>query len=483
MSIDQTIDKIFEPIAKTASDIVFYDVMIMGYDIKLILIWLLGAALFFTFYLGFINIRFFKHSIDIVRGKYDDPKDAQSGQISRFQALATSLSGTVGLGNIAGVAVAISIGGPGAVFWMLLMGIFSMSTKFAEVAMGVKYRHRNKAGHPENISGGPMYYLRDAFANRDIPYLGPIVAGAFAVACVAGSIGAGNMFQSNQAYQMVVNVTGGAEGFFGDKGWLFGLGLAVMVGLVIIGGIKSIGAVAGRLVPAMAGIYMVAALVVIVVNIHNVPDALASIFVQAFEPAAGIGGLMGALLVGVQRAAFSNEAGLGSAAIVHATAQTDDHVSQGMVAMIGPFIDTVVICLVTALVIVISGAHLDADGVEGIHLTSKAMETGASWFPYVLALTVFLFAYSTLITWFYYGVKGLTFLFGSKGSVENIYKLIFLACIVIGASSEVKSIIIFADAMILSMAIPNLIGLYLLAPEIKRDLKEYIKKIKAKSVA
>lgn len=477
MSLDQQIDQFFAPIAAFSSDIVFYSVPINGMDVKLILLWLVAAALFWTLYMGFANIRYFSHAVGLVCGKGEKKsKKKEAGEVSRFQALAASLSGTVGLGNIAGVAVAISIGGAGAAFWMVIMGIFSMTTKFAEVSMGVKYRITSQAGE---ISGGPMYYLKHAFESRGIPYLGSITAIFFAFCCVICSIGAGNMFQANQAYTQVMNVTGGVDGFLGDKGWLFGIGLAVLVGLVILGGIKSIGRVAGKLVPTMGAIYIVTGLIVIAVNYQAIPFALHSIVSQAFNPLAGVGGLMGALLVGVQRAAFSNEAGIGSAAIVHSTAQTNDHISQGFVSMIGPVVDTVVICLVTALVIVISGVPTGDAGVQGVALTSEAMATGASWFPYVLALTVFLFAYSTLLTWFYYGLKGLTYLIGEdKKILENAFKLLFLLCVVIGASSELSNIIAFADAAILSLAVPNLIGLYLMAPEIKRDLKDYIAKNK-----
>ena len=477
MSIDTQIDQIFTPLAKIASDIVFYSVPINGLDVKLILLWLVGAAIFFTLYMGFANVRYFRHAIDLLAEPSNSKKKAV-GEVSRFQALAASLSGTVGLGNIAGVAIAISIGGAGAAFWMVLMGLMSMTTKFAEVSMGVKYRQKTGSGKNLKISGGPMYYLKHAFESRNIPVLGSVVAMFFAFCVIIGSLGAGNMFQANQAYLQVMSVTGGAEGFLGNKGWLFGLGLAALVGLVILGGIKSIGNVAGRLVPAMGGIYVVTGLIVILVNYQAIPDALVKIVTEAFDPMAGVGGLLGALLVGAQRAAFSNEAGLGSAAIVHSTAQTDEHISQGLVSMLGPVIDTVVICLITALVIVISGVPTGEEGVQGVQLTSAAMATGASWFPYILTLTVFLFAYSTLLTWFYYGLKGVTYMFGDNKVLENGFKILFLGCVVVGSSSELSSIIAFADAAILSLAIPNLIGLYLLAPEIKRDLKDYISKIK-----
>ncbi|GJL84676.1 MAG: alanine glycine permease [Micavibrio sp.] len=474
--IDAKIDAFFQPFSEAIASIVFYSASLGGHDIKVILIWLVLVSLFFTFYLGFINVRYFKHAVDLVRGKYDKPGDA--GQISRFQALTTSLSGTVGLGNIAGVAVAVSVGGPGAAFWMLVMGFFGMTTKFAEVMLGVKYRHHPDPDRPEIVSGGPMYYIRDAFNNRNIPYLGQIMGGFFAACCVLGTLGAASVFQTNQAYQQVVNVTGGAESFLADKGWLFGLGMAVLVGVVIIGGIKSIAAVASKIVPIMGLIYLVAGLVVIGLHAGQIPEAFVTIFESAFGVKAGIGGLMGALLMGVQRATFSNEAGFGTASIAHAAAKTNEPVSQGFVGMLGPFIDTVIICMVTALVITVTGAYESGSGMEGVELTSRAFESGISWFPYVLCLTVFLFAYSTMIAWSYYGVKSFAFLFGEHEWVGNVFKVIFLLFIVVGASASLDAVILFTDAGVFAMTIPNIIGLYFLAPEIKRDVKDYITRIK-----
>ena len=395
--------------------------------------------------------------------------------------MATSLSGTVGLGNIAGVAVAVSLGGAGAVFWMVLMGLLGMSTKFVEVTLGVKYRAHADAEHPEKLSGGPMYYLKAAFAKRNMHKTGSVMAGIFAVFCIGGSLGGGNMFQANQSFTQFVNMTGGTDAsWWADKGWLFGLILAFLVGLVIIGGIQSIARVTSKLVPLMGGVYMIAGLTVIALHYQNIPAAFAEIFTQAFSFEAGFGGFIGALLVGVQRASFSNEAGLGSAAIVHATAKTNKPISQGFVGMLGPFIDTVVICLVTALVIVITGSYNDGGEMEGVALTSRALESGVSWFPYVLGVTVFLFAYSTLITWSYYGMKCVGYLVGEKDWVDMAFKLVFCGFIVVGCSAELSNVITFSDAMILSMGIPNLIGLYLFAPEIKKDLKEYLHALRSK---
>jgi len=483
MSKDSLINGTFSKLADISESFVFYSLDIglanaAGDPIKvpLILLWLAAASVFFTFYFGFINIRYFKHSVAVAFNRHPEP-DAD-GQISSFQALATSLSGTVGLGNIAGVAVAVTVGGPGAALWMVIMGMFSMSTKFIEVTLGVKYRHHPDPEDRKKISGGPMYYLRDALNNRGIPYLGTVLATLFAVACIGGAIGGGNMFQANQSFAQVLNVTGGEASWFYGKGWVFGLIMAAMVAVVIIGGIKSIAGAASKIVPFMAGIYLLAGFIIIAMNLPALPGALGIIVTSAFSLQAGVGGFIGALLAGIQRATFSNEAGLGSAAIVHATAQTDIPAKQGIAGMMGSFVDTVVICMMTALIIVISGVYETTDGMTGVELTSAAMGSAVSWFPYVLALCVVLFAYSTLITWYYYGEKCLTFLFGEKRYVTLAFKLIFCAFVVLGAAAELKNVIRLSDAMFFSLAIPNIIGLYILAPEVKRDLKEYLQTLK-----
>lgn len=483
MSKDSLINGTFAKLADISESIVLYSLDLgltnaAGDPIKvpLILLWLAAASVFFTFYFGFINIRYFKHSVAVAFNRHPEP-DAD-GQISSFQALATSLSGTVGLGNIAGVAVAVTVGGPGAALWMAIMGMFSMSTKFIEVTLGVKYRHHPDPEDRKKISGGPMYYLRDALNNRGIPYLGTVLATLFAVACICGAIGGGNMFQANQSFAQVLNVTGGEASWFYGKGWVFGLIMAAMVAVVIIGGIKSIAGAASKIVPFMAGIYLLAGFIIIAMNLPALPGALGIIVTSAFSLQAGVGGFIGALLAGVQRATFSNEAGLGSAAIVHATAQTNIPAKQGIAGMMGSFVDTIVICMMTALIIVISGVYETTDGIAGVELTSAAMGSAVSWFPYVLALCVVLFAYSTLITWYYYGEKSLTFLFGEKRWVVLAFKLIFCAFVVIGAEAELRNVIRFSDAMFLSLGIPNIIGLYILAPEVKRDLKEYLQTLK-----
>ncbi len=483
MAIDQLINEHITTIADSVEGVVFYakEVEFMGeaFAVPLILVWLAAASLFLTVYFNFINIRYFGHAVRVLRGKYD--KKSDKGEINRFQALMTSLSGTVGLGNIAGVAVAVSAGGPGAVFWMALMGMFGMSAKFAEAALGVKYRHYPNPKNKNHVVGGPMYYLKAAFDKRDQAHFGSFLAIIFAVCVVFGAVGAGNMFQANQAFQQVVNVTGGDGGYFANKGWMFGLGLAALVGIVIIGGLKSIARVASKIVPLMGALYLIAGVVVIAMNYQNIPNGLMLIFQMALTPEAGIGALLGGLLIGVQRAAFSNEAGIGSAAIVHATAKTNDHVSQGFVGMLGPFIDTIVICMVTGLVIVMTGVYEGGQGIEGVSLTSRAFESAIPWFPYVLAFTVFLFAYSTIIAWFYYGLRGLAYLAGGeKPSLEMLYKLAYCGFIVVGSAASLDNIIRFSDSMIFAMAVPNIIGLYILAPELKKDIKKYLQALDKK---
>lgn len=480
MQIDQWINTNVAPISDALSSIIFYSISLgEGLSLPLIVIWLVSISLFTTTYFGFVNVRYFKRGIMIALGKYKHTEDEKAeGQITPFQALATTLSATVGLGNIAGVAIAISVGGPGAIVWMILMGFFGMSTKFHEAALGVMYRHKCDQG---TFSGGPMYYLSDGFAEKGLPRLGRVLAGIFAICCIGGALGAGNMFQVNQVYQQLVNVTGGNDvSFWADKGWVFGLIMAVLVGVVIIGGIKSIAAVASKVVPLMGIIYLGAGFVVLGMHFTAVPQAFVTIVQSAFSVEAGIGGLIGAIIQGVRRAAFSNEAGIGSAAITHAVAKTPFPVAQGMVAMLGAFADTIIICLMTALVVVVSGVPLGTPGntIEGISLTSRAFETAMPWFPPVLAFIVFLFAYSTMITWSYYGLKGITYLVGERKIADLIYKLIYCMFIVVGAASSLDVIVDLVDAIYFSMAIPNIIALYVLAPKIKGALADYKKKYK-----
>lgn len=461
-----------------------------------IVMWLIAAAVIFTVYFGLIQIRGFGHALALVRGKYDNKKDP--GEVSHFQALSTALSGTVGLGNIAGVAVAVSVGGPGATFWMILAGFLGMATKFTECTLGVKYRNEFADGH---VSGGPMYYLSKGLAARGFAVPGRIMAAMFAVFCILGSFGAGNMFQANQVHAQLVNVTGGDASMLAGQGWITGLILAVIVFTVIVGGIKSIATFAEFIVPIMAIIYCGAALIIIGMNIEKLPWAIGQIVNGAFTGAGVAGGMLGALIQGFRRASFSNEAGIGSAAIAHSAVKTKHPVTEGLVSLLEPFIDTIVICTCTALVIVMTGVlQIDpATGLyvwnaeagriatqgnlTGVELTSAAFESAFWWFPYVLAVAVILFAFSTLISWSYYGLKSWTYLFGEGRAREITFNSIYCSMVVVGAAINLNHVIDFADAAIFSMALINITGLYILMPEVKRDLAEYLAKLKSGEIA
>jgi len=469
-SIDAVINQSVQPLTDAISSFIFYSVPVAGADVPLIVCWLIFGAVFFTVYLGFINIRGFKHAIDIVRGRYTDPK--HEGEITHFQALTAAVSGTVGIGNIAGVAITVSLGGPGAIFWLIVAGLVGMTTKFVECTLGVKYRQINADG---TASGGPMYYLRDGLQKRGLGSLGKFLGIFYAVSIVIGCLGIGNMFQSNQAYVQMLQVTGGETSFLQDKGWLVGLILAALVGTIIIGGIKSIARITSKLVPFMVLIYVVGALVVIAMNAAALPAGIAAIITGAFSMEGVTGGAIGIMILGFQRAAFSNEAGIGSAAIAHSAVQTDKPLTEGFVALLEPFIDTVVICTLTGLVLVTAfdTETLMGGGLSGIELTSAAFASNISWSPLPLSFVALMFAFSTMLAWAYYGTKGWTYIFGEGRKKELIFGLIFCIFIVIGASVKLDAILDFADALIFVMAIPNLIGLYILGPEIKSDLNEY----------
>ncbi len=470
-SLDDRISDAVAPVTDRIVDIVFFEVTIGDAGLPLIVVWLIAAATFFTLYFGFINVRGFRQSLRIVRGDYHDESDP--GEVHHFQALTAALSGTVGLGNIAGVAVAITLGGPGATFWMVVAGLLGMSTKFTECTLGVKYRRERADG---TVSGGPMYYLsRGLREERGMPRLGAFLAVFFCITCVFGSLGGGNMFQSNQAHQQLVSVTGGEESFFADRGWLFGLIIAVVVGAVILGGIRSIARVTSRVVPFMGILYVIAGLVVLGVNVTAIPGAFGDIFAGAFSPEGVAGGFVGVLIQGFRRATFSNEAGVGSAAIAHSAVKTREPVTEGYVALLEPFIDTVVICTMTALIIIVSGAL--ATDAEGVALTSEAYESVLPWFPNVLAVAVILFAFSTMLAWAYYGSKAVGYLFRDSRAAETGFKLVFCVFVVIGATMDLTAVIGFSDAMIFAMSLGNIAGLYLLAPVVKRELNGYRAKL------
>ncbi|MDO9634422.1 MAG: alanine/glycine:cation symporter family protein [Paludibacter sp.] len=473
------IDKIFQPLVNFLDQVLFWDPFaalgfVLPVKIPFIIIWLIFGAFFFTIYLRFINIRGLKHAIELVLGKYD--KQGHSGEISHFQALATATASTVGLGNIAGVAVAITMGGPGATFWLIIAGFLGMTTKFVECTLGVKYRKINDDG---TVSGGPMYYLRDGLAKKGWKRSGKVLAVIFAIFASIGTFGIGNMFQSNQ---MVAQAVATFPVLDGNQIWI-GIALAVLVGIVIIGGIKGIAKVNDKLFPLMAGIYLLSALTVIVINYQNIGEAFGLILSGAFTPDGIKGGVIGVMIIGFRRAAFSNEAGIGSAAIAHATVKTESPVTEGFVALLEPFIDTVIICTLTALVIITSGLYTNPDNLAGTALTSAAFSTVSSWFPYLLLPTIILFAFTTLISWSYYGVKSFDFLigdfverkFGNRMLATRAYQIVFLIITALGSVLSLNAVVDFSDMLILAMAVPNIIGLYVLAPEVKLALKEYVK--------
>lgn len=480
LTLDQRIDARVRPVADAISGAIFHSVRVGGtaeapVTFPLIVGWLILAGLIFTFYFRFINVRGFRHGLELIKGRYSDP--SAPGEVSHFQALTSAVSGTVGLGNIAGVAVAITVGGPGATFWMILAGLLGMSSKFVECTLGVMYRLEKPDG---TVSGGPMYYLSRGIGENypKLKGFGKALAFIFAFCTMAGAIGAGSMFQANQAYAQFFNITGGDAGPLAGRGWLFGIGIAVLAGAVVIGGITRIGSVTSKLVPAMALFYVVGCLVVIGVNIEHLPAAFSSIFSGAFTAEGVQGGVLGALIVGFRRAAFSNEAGLGSAAIAHSAVKTREPLTEGFVALWEPFIDTVVICTMTAMVIIITGQHLVA-GTDGVQLTSNAFGTVSSWFPLALTFAVFLFAFSTIITWAYYGAKACSYLFNESKVALYGFKFVYLTMAVVGCTMQLGSIVDIADALLFIMAIPNLIGVYLLMPVVKRKLAIYQSRLRS----
>jgi len=531
--LDKKIDEAFTPISDFFSSVVFFE--IAGYPFVILL--LVGSAAFFTFYFGFPNIKYFWTSINVVRGKYDDlDKDEngnKEGEVSHFQALATAVSGTVGNGNIAGVALAIALGGPGATFWMIVCGLLGMSTKFVECTLGVHYRD---VGDDGAIYGGPMYYLSKGLSNKGWKKVGKITAILFAIFCIGGSFGGGNAAQSNQAAVVIESLLENYVGFESStsSGAIIGLIMAIVVGLIIIGGIKRIASVTEKVVPFMAVLYLAACVYILTINYNFIGDAISLIFSEAFNPKAiGVGGIIGVLMVGFKRAAFSNEAGAGSASIAHSAVKTKYSASEGLVALLEPFIDTVVICTMTALVIITFNSanvdqeefkfgditkfentiHVDSDGdgekdrydykiedskgvskvfkgvkgkviidgetAEGAEITQKAFSKYIPFSDIFLALAVFLFAISTMISWSYYGLQSWKFLFGRGKSADLTYKILFLSFVVIGAAASMDSIWAFSDAMIFAMVFPNMIGLYFLFPVVKEQLNKYLKAIKS----
>lgn len=512
-SFDQFIDEKFGEYTGWFVNLIFAPIPISDeIGVPWVLVILISAAIFFTLYFKFVNVRRFGTAINIVRGKYDEIESDSGhgveasensvhtteegdildtirvehdsehhGEVSHFQALTAALSATVGLGNIAGVAVALSIGGPGATFWMIVAGLIGMASKFTECTLGVKYREIDENG---TVYGGPMYYLKKGLASKGMAVIGKILAVLFAIMCIGGSFGGGNMFQSNQAFAMLESYTGGTNSPLHGYGWAFGLIMAVLVGIVIIGGIKKIAKVTDKIVPFMVGIYVLAALVILGMNAGQIPSAFGEIFSGAFTGAGITGGVFGVLIQGFKRAAFSNEAGIGSASIAHSAVKTKYAASEGLVALLEPFIDTVIVCTMTALVLIICNGNGEIftygqEVTQGVEVTSAAFGSQISFFPLILTIAVVLFAFSTMISWSYYGFQAWSFLFGRGKTTEYIYKALFCVFVVVGAAAQLGSVINFSDAMIFAMLVPNMIGLFILAPIANQELKKFMNRIKS----
>ena len=511
MGLDEKIDQWFGNATGWFVSAIFYQIP-FGENVSVywVLFPLIIGATYFTFYFKLINFTGFGKSINIVRGKYDSLEghgddaievaegvhtdaegdipdtirvEGHDGEVTHFQALTAALSATVGLGNIAGVAIAVTIGGAGATFWMIVAGLLGMASKFVECTLGVKYRDIGPDG---TVYGGPMYYLTKGLKSKGLGGLGKILAVLFAIFVIGGSFGGGNMFQVNQAFQLVESITGGESSFLHERGWLFGIVMAIFVGIVIIGGIKKIAKVTDKVVPFMVVIYVAASMFVLIAKYDMIGDAFMQIINGAFSPMGIAGGAVGVLIQGFRRAAFSNEAGIGSASIAHAAVKTKYPASEGMVALLEPFIDTVIVCTMTALVLIITGSLTGtgpANDAEAILMTSGAFESVISWFPYVLTIAVVLFAFSTMISWSYYGFQGWAYLFGRTKKMEYTYKILFCIFVVIGAAASLNSVINFSDAMIFAMMVPNMIGLVILAPKVKEELNKYLNAMKASKAA
>lgn len=458
-------------VVRPVSAVLFFDLAIWWPSVELpfVVVWLVAGAAYFTIYFRFLNLRAFRHAIDCALGRYTQAEEG--GEITHFQALSAALSATVGLGNIAGVAVAVGLGGPGAVVWMIAGGLLGMSSKFVECSLGQMYRIVREDGH---VSGGPMHYLADGLRERGWSAAGRVLSVAFCLMCIGGSLGGGNMFQANQSYVQVASVL---PVFAGRAGALvFGILLATLVGLVIIGGIRRIGEVAAVIVPFMCALYIACGLWIVASHLEHVPEAAAVLLRDAFTLQAGVGGLVGTMIQGFRRAAFSNEAGIGSASIAHSAASTEEPIREGIVALLEPFIDTVVVCAMTGIVLVVTGAYAHPEAGDGIRMTSWAFATVFPWFPALLSLTAVLFAFSTMISWSYYGEQCWAYLFGTRRIL--LYKGLFLFFVAFGAVSTLEQVVEFSDLMILGMAVPNIAGLYILRGRVRRALDDYLARLR-----
>lgn len=472
LNVDETLNRYVAPFSDKIADFVFYPINFFGTNVPIIIFWILFAGLFFTFYFRGIAIWGFKHAIDILRKPADNDSKSNNGEVSSFQALATALSGTIGLGSIAGVAIAISLGGPGAAFWIFLGSILGMSLKFVEASLAVKYRRFNLDG---TISGGPMHYMAHGLTRKKLRWLGQPLSVIFAYLCIFGGFTGGNMIQINQTTQQLVEITGGENSVFYGQNWIIGVVVSIVVGLIIVGGIKSIAKVTEKIVPFMCLLYIISGFVVIGANFVLIPKAIFVIMEQAFFPEAVAGGVFGTIIMGLRRSVQCNEAGTGSAPIAYATVKTNEPISQGFVSLIEPFL-TGLLCLLTAFVIVITNSYTPGAGISGIQMTSSAFSSVMPFFPYILLVIVFLFALSTIISWAYYGQKAWNFLFGEGYKRTLVFQILYCLIIILGSVMNLSSVIYITDAMMVSMSVPNIITMYILAPEIKKNLAQYCMK-------
>lgn len=467
--MDAEITKYVTPVSNKISAVMFFPITIFGVQVPIIILWILVAGIFFTIYLNGVAVWGLKHSIEILSKPKEDKAE---GEISPLGALMSALSGTVGLGTIAGVAISISIGGPGAAFWIMFGAILGMTLKFAEVSLSLKYRKIFADG---TIAGGPMHFIAHGLTRRKMRWLGQPLAVVFAIMCIGGGLTGGNMIQINQTTKQIINITGGTQSFLNGYNWVIGLICAIIIGVIIIGGIKSITKVAMKAVPFMIYLYLFAGIIILIANWHNIPNTIYIMIKEAFFPTSVAGGIVGIMIIGMRRSVQTNEAGTGSAPIVYAPAQTDEPISQGFIALIEPFL-TGLVCLLSASIIVASGVYKNYHGVNGIELTSSAFESICPFFKYVLSLVVILFALTTVISWAYYAQKAWNYMFGEGKKRTLVYQLFFLSFTVIGSVMNVKTIIDLTDSMMLGMAVPNCLAMYFLAKELKVDLKEYCKK-------
>ena len=476
MTVNDFVENYVGRITDAIAAFIFTPISIFGAQVPIIILWILSAGIFFTFYLRGIPIWGFKNSLKVISGAKKD--NGGDGEVSAFQALSTALSGTIGMGSIAGVAIAISIGGPGATFWILVGAIFGMSLKFVEASAALIYRTFNLDG---SVSGGPMHYIAHGLTKKKMRWLGQPLSVLFASVFIGAALSGGNLIQINQTTKLLIDVTGGETSFLASHAWVMGVSVAIVVGLITIGGIKSIGRVTEKIVPFMCMLYVIGGLAVVAVNYQHIPHAFAVILKEAFFPQSVVGGVFGTIIIGLRRSVQTNEAGTGSAPIVYAATKTKDSIAPGFVSLIEPLI-CAMMCILTAFIVTVTGTYQTEPGqITGIEMVSDAFAMVLPFFPKILTVVVMLFALSTIISWAYYGQKCWNFLFGEGFKRSLTFNIIYLVVIVIGSELNVKSVINIVDAMMISTSVPNIIALYILAPEIREELRLYCQKMKLKT--